>query len=88
MQEAQAIYCPCFLGILGSLSGLIYTACVPMKGYIPVVIGGTVGGGIGCLYCLGYFAAEWVHPELAHTRDAERIIIQNRYAEEIGEGRD
>ena len=87
MQDAQAIYSPCFLGLLGSLAGLVYTACVPVKGLMPIAIGSGVGGGIGCLYCLGYFAAEWVYPELAHRRDAELIVIQNRYAEEIGEGK-
>lgn len=87
MADAQAIYAPCCLGVVGLFSGLIYSACIPVKGLMPMAIGSGVGCGVGGLYCLGYFVAEWTYPEIAERRNAALIVIQNRYAEEIGEGK-
>ena len=75
MPSTPVIYAPCFFLGFGSLTGLMFTACFPGNGCIPVMIGAGVGGGCGCCYCLWFTYMERTYPTLEIYEP--NIVIEN-----------
>lgn len=51
--EATAFYSPFFCGGTGSIIGLIVRDCIHTNSWLPIIVGSSVGGGMGCLLCIG-----------------------------------
>jgi len=49
--EGAAIYSPCFCGGIGTLAGLVVEGCVRTNSQLPVILGSSIGGGVGCIIC-------------------------------------
>ena len=84
MPSTPVIYTPCYFLGFGSLTGLMFTACIPGNGCIPVMIGGGVGGCLGCSYCLWFTYRERTYPTLEiYEPDivVENIIGNAKYLE-------
>lgn len=65
-------FCPCFCAGAGALIGLMTTACIQV-GCLPVIIGSSVGCGIGCVYSIYHFINECNEPDTILTADPIRI---------------
>jgi hypothetical protein len=49
--EAAAIYSPCFCSGIGTLTGLVVEGCIRTNSQLPVILGSSIGGGIGFIVC-------------------------------------
>jgi hypothetical protein len=84
MPDAPVLYTPCFCAGGGSLIGIFISACVPINNCLPVILGSSIGGGIGCFMCLGKFYIDWKYPNFEseikpEIKQENPIIVQNIY---------
>jgi hypothetical protein len=74
------IWAPCFFTGFGSLAGLIIMSCLSTPNCLPVIIGSSVCGGCGCIYCTSHYFRLWkYHEEKLPIAKEEQVIVQNNY---------
>jgi hypothetical protein len=78
------IWAPCFFTGFGSLAGLITMSCLSTTNCLPVIIGSSVCGGLGCIYCTSHYFRLWKYPEeklpiAPPIKKEESVIVQNNY---------
>lgn len=80
MSGDPVIWTPCFLTGFGSLAGLIIMSCLSTTNCLPVIIGSSVCGGCGCIYCTSHYFMMWKYPdEKLPVAPIEPVLVQNNY---------
>jgi len=94
MPDPPAIYAPCLCGAVGAFIGGIISASLSIVGCLPAIIGVSLGGGIGCIYCMTccFYTDDDEHPIYPpiipeHTYvpngTKDQIIIENPFMKPI-----
>ena len=73
------IWAPCFFTGFGSLAGLITMSCLSTTNCLPVIIGSSVCGGCGCIYCTSHYFIKEKLPIAPPIKKEESVIVQNNY---------
>lgn len=79
MSDPPIICAPCFFAGTGSLTGLIFGACLQINGCLPVIIGSGIGGGVGCSYCIWHCINDLRNPTISNDIDISVEMTNNIY---------
>lgn len=85
MFDLEISFSPICCGMMGALSGIVVSFCVPstMNGCLPVILGSGIGVSTGCIFCIRYHYLEWKHPEHKEHKESHPVVIRNMYDNQI-----